>query len=179
MWFLWQIIFPAEPSRPRRGLRGVAEFKWGYIQVKLIIWRCIFNFTSFLKKSNSLTEGVIFNSKMKVEFVLKMAVLANIWDGWTKFQNFFTRASWGVWLKMTKKNLVPGLARPAGPGCKVAKVEPSLVENLKMTIFMYVMSKNHNCLRVICMPYGSKKFFWPNWPTLGTPGHPQAPLEVA
>ncbi len=65
----------------------------------------------------------------------------------------------GVWLKMTKKNLVPGLARPAGPGCKVANVEPCLVENLKMTIFMYVMSKNHNCLRVICMPYGSKKFF--------------------
>ena len=61
--------------------------------------------------------------------------------------------------KDDKKNLVPGLARPAGPGCKVAKVEPSLVENLKMTIFMYVMSKNHNCLRVICMPYGSKKFF--------------------
>ena len=61
--------------------------------------------------------------------------------------------------KDDKKNLVLGLARPAGPGCKVAKVEPSLVENLKMTIFMYVMSKNHNCLRVICMPYGSKKFF--------------------
>ena len=60
---------------------------------------------------------------------------------------------------MTKKNLVPGLARPAGPGCKVAKVEPSLVENLKMTIFMYVMSKNRNCLRVVCMPYGSKIFF--------------------
>ena len=43
--------------------------------------------------------------------------------------------------KDDKKNLVPGLARPAGPGCKVAKVEPSLVENLKITIFMYAMSK--------------------------------------
>ena len=77
--------------------------------------------------------------------------------------------------KDDKKNLVPGLARPAGPGCKVAKVEPSLVENLKMTIFMYVMSKNHNCLRVICMPYGSKIFFDltdPHWAHLGTHRHP-------
>ena len=72
---------------------------------------------------------------------------------------FFYQSFLGCMAKDDKKNLVPGLARPAGPGCKVAKVEPSLVENLKMTIFMYVMSKNHNCLRVICMPYGSKKIF--------------------
>ena len=72
---------------------------------------------------------------------------------------FFYQSFLGCMAKDDKKNLVPGLARPAGPGCKVAKVEPSLVENWKMTIFMYVMSKNHNCLRVICMPYGCKNFF--------------------
>ena len=146
-------------------LKMYIQFHEFFEKVKFLYWRCYIQLL-----------------KMQVEggrFVQKSTILANIWDGWTKFQNFFTRASWGVWLKMTKKNLVPGLARPAGPGCKVAKVEPSLVENWKITIFMYAMSKNLNCLRVICMPYGSKNFFWPNWPTLGTPGHPRTPLEVA
>ena len=66
---------------------------------------------------------------------------------------FFYQSFLGCMAKDDKKKFGPG------PGCKVAEVEPSLVENLKMTIFMYVMSKNHNCLRGICMPYGSKNFF--------------------
>ena len=130
-------------------------------KVKFLYWRC---YIQLLKMQ--VEEG---------DLGRKSTILANIWDGWTKFQNFFTRASWGVWLKITKKNLVPGLARPAGPGCKVAKVEPSLVENLKMTIFMYVMSKNLNCLRVIVCHIVAKFFFDltdPHWAYLGTHRHP-------
>ena len=130
-------------------------------KVKFLYWRCYIQLL-----------------KMQVEggrFVLKMSVLANIWDGWTKFQNFFTRASWGVWLKMTKKNLVPALARPAGPGCKVAKVEPSLVENLKITIFMYAMSKILIVWGLFVCHIVAKIFFDPTDPHgahLGTHGHP-------
>ena len=133
---------------------------------------------SFLKSQIPILKvlySTLKNASWGRDFVTKMRQLANIWDVWTKFQNFFTIASWGVWLLVDKKFLVPGLPGCTGHGRKVPRVEPSFDENMKMTIFMYVTPKKLNCLRVICMSCGPKNFFDltdPHLAYLGTHRHP-------
>ena len=150
--------------------------------------------------SNWLSEGVYSISRVfgKSQIPLLKVLYSTLknasWGRWFGEKNdhfgkylrwvdqipkFFYQSFLGCMAKDDKKKFGPGPGQACWAWVQSSQGRAQFVENLKMTIFMYVMSKNLNCLRVICLPYGCKKFFWPNWPTLGTPGHPQAPLEVA